>query len=82
MRKGVLAAVAALALVASGCTAPSWASVPAMSDQIPLPIDARFTPTPDRPPPAQVTANLPDLGEARRCMRSAAPWPIRSAGVR
>lgn len=62
MRKGVLAVVAALALVASGCTAPSWASVPAMSDQIPLPIDARFTPTPDRPPPAQVTANLPDLG--------------------
>ncbi len=58
MRKGVVAAVVALALVASGCTAPSWASIPAMSDQIPLPIDARFTPMPDRPPPAQ----LPDLG--------------------
>lgn len=62
MRKGVLAAVVALALAVSGCTAPSWASTPAMSDQIPLPIDERFTPLPDRPPPAQVTADLPDLG--------------------
>ncbi|MFT3969436.1 MAG: substrate-binding domain-containing protein [Micropruina sp.] len=62
MRKGVLVVVAALALVGSGCTAPAWASLPAMSDQIPLPIDARFTPTPERPPPAQVTADLPDLG--------------------
>lgn len=55
MRRAWFVGAVIVTLAVSGC-APSWSSVPAMSDQIALPIAERFVPRPD--PTRQLSSGL------------------------